>query len=103
MTETAARAAATAWLHELVEALSRVAPAEADAPDDGEIDRLLAGGLALPDEELAAVDPMLLGTLVGLLSAARSATAGEIAAVHRQRIDVDRTVKAITAYVRALA
>lgn len=97
-------AAAAAWLAELIGALAQAAGAETD--DDGgesEVDRLLAAGLLLDDVALAAVDPMSLGTLVGLLSAARASTAADLAAVHRQRIDVDRTVKAITAYVRALS
>ncbi len=95
--------AAAAWMAELAAELARTDGGKSDGERDRTIDRLLAIGMTLDDTALASVDALALGTLVGLLSAARSTTASELAAVHRERIDVDRTVKAITAYVRALS
>ncbi len=94
MTSTAA-----AVLAELINELSRQGT---DAADDRALERVLEriGKLELRPE---SVDPVTLGTAIGLLTAARQSVEADLAAINRQRFDVDRTVKAITAYVRALS
>jgi len=97
MTETVV----ATWLVELVRLLA--GPGPADEAEERALDALLAEGLELGPAAFVGLDAELLRSAASLLVDARTSMAAEITAVHRQRIDVDRTVRAITAYVRALA
>lgn len=91
------------WLDELLALLGRIG--ELDEQDEQTLDGLIDVGLSLnfSPEDFAGLDPGSFETAVSLLAAARSIAAAELASVHRQRIDADRTVRAITAYVRTLS
>ena len=95
----------SAWLAELVDALSAGTSPPGTSPPDvesQELDELLDRGLALEFMSGDTVTEELMRAAMVALRDARAVVGQEIAAVHRERIDVDRTVKAITAYVKAL-
>ncbi len=95
--------AAGQWLVELLGLLGRLG--ELDDADEEALDALLEVGLSLSftPEDIAGFQADDIEAAVAMLGAAKAIAAEELSAVHRQRIDVDRTVRAITAYVRALS
>lgn len=78
----------------LIDELNR----EGRGADDGALIRALAAldGIDVAD---GTIDAPLLGTVIAMLVSARQRAADDLAAVQRQRLDADRTVRAITAYL----
>lgn len=68
------------------------------AAGDGALIRALAAVENL-DAADGTLDAPLLGTVIAMLVSARERAAGDLVAVQRQRLDADRTVRAITAYL----